>query len=164
VLYGAMGDFLFPNEGGIADVFERLVDDGAFVEPIQVVYRAHPRFQSPLEKMKRMHHVIPDRGATYFGDKLAGFEMEDADERHLINSLYHADVVVTAGSTFAMDAAVFDKPIVCVGLTGRRRTSGTGSPSNDPTTTIPTSRRSSRPAASALHMLRMHWRLMSIGI
>jgi hypothetical protein len=118
VLYAAMGDFLFANEGGIAEVFEQLVESGAFVAPVQLLYRAHPRFPSPLEKMKTLHHVIPDRGATYLNDSLVAFEMEAADERHLINSLYHADVVVTAGSTCIMDAAAFDKPTVCVAFDG----------------------------------------------
>ncbi len=118
VLYGAMGDFLFPHEGGLAQVFERITEQGMIQAPVQFVYRAHPKFKSPLEKMQNMKHVRPDRGVTYKSESLASFEMEDADERHLMNSIYHADVIVTAGSTFAIDAAVFDKPTICVGFDG----------------------------------------------
>lgn len=39
----------------------------------------------------------------------------DAD-RHLADSLYHADIVITWASTMIIDAAVFDKPIVLVGF------------------------------------------------
>ncbi|MSR85683.1 hypothetical protein EXS71_04615 [Candidatus Uhrbacteria bacterium] len=67
--------------------------------------------------MKRLHHVMPERKATY-QEGLSGFEMEEADEHHLINSIYHADLVMTAGSTFAIDAAVFDKPIICIAFDG----------------------------------------------
>src|SRR3989338_642765 len=134
ILYGAMGDFLFPHEGEIADVLEQLISSKKIHYTAQVIFRAHPKFQSPFERMKTMRYVKPDRGATYLrpaeqkessGDTrhfihgdLRSMEMELSDMRHLINSLYHSDVVVTGASTMAIDAAVLDKPTVCVGFNG----------------------------------------------
>lgn len=116
LLYGAMGDFLFPNEGRVAFVLEDLIKNNLISHDVQVLYRAHPKFQSPLEKMRTLSHVLPDRGATYHTKNMSSFEMEANDEKRLINSIYHADIVITAGSTFAIDAAALDKPIICIGF------------------------------------------------
>lgn len=45
-------------------------------------------------------------------------------DRHLADSLYHADLVITWASTMIIDAAVFDKPIVLVGFDSAPRTYG----------------------------------------
>lgn len=42
-------------------------------------------------------------------------------DRHLADSIYHADVIVTWASTMIIDAAVFGKPIVLVGFDAEKR-------------------------------------------
>lgn len=111
ILYGAMGDFLFKHEGEIANTFDELMESGKIREPAIMVFRKHPAFASPLERMQAMRHVVPDtaraeRWST--GDPAADFE----DLKHFINSLYHSDIVVTAASTVGMEAAIFDKPVI----------------------------------------------------
>ena len=113
ILYGAIGDLLFSTEGGIAAVFSRLIADGDIADPAQVLFRAHPAFASPLAMIRSFPHVRVDEG----GQVLSGsrkIRMDLGHTAHLINSIAHADVVVTAGSTFAIDACVLDKPVVCV--------------------------------------------------
>ena len=39
-------------------------------------------------------------------------ELSSNDESHLINTLYHSDVMVTLASTIVIDAAAFDLPTV----------------------------------------------------
>ncbi len=132
ILYGAMGDFLFPNEGGMADVLEELIDpvrsqtpkasaysqgnqtsngveSRAIQEPAQVLFRAHPKFNSPLERMKGMKHVKPDKDVSNStGDFM----------KHLINSIYHSDIVVAGASTIVIDSIMLAKPVICVGFDG----------------------------------------------
>ena len=121
VLYGAIGDYLFPHEGELADVFESLVTSGALSQNTQVIFRAHPAFSSPLEYMHGLAHVQPDRNATYTDSVLQHWDMTTANTVHLINSIYHADVVVTAGSTLMIEAALLDKSIVSVAFDGRSK-------------------------------------------
>ncbi len=116
VLYGAVGDFLFPTEGKLANAFERI---GKELD-MQFVFRAHPAFKSPLEKLTGLTHVFPDRNAAYRAAEEGSYQMEDANIRHLINSLYHADVVLTSGSSFLVDAAAFDKPTVTIAFDGEK--------------------------------------------
>ena len=113
ILYGALGNLLFPAEGGIAAVFSRLIDDGDITEPAQLLFRAHPAHTSPLTMIQSFRHVRVDAG----GKPLAGAQGIRQDlslTAHLINSVAHADVVVTTGTTFAIDACVLDRPVVCV--------------------------------------------------
>lgn len=119
VLYGAMGDFLFPYEGEVADILEELIESGKIGENIQVLFRAHPKFSSPLERMKGMGHVKPDRRATYLTGELKSVEIEEEDEKHLINSIYHSDLVIAGASTIALDSVLFDKPVICIGFDGK---------------------------------------------
>jgi len=113
ILYGAVGDLLFPAERGIAAVFSGLIEDGDITEPAQVLFRPHPAHASPLAMIRSFRYVRVDAG----GKPLAGAHGIKQDlslTAHLINSIAHADVVVTTGSTFAIDACVLDRPVVCV--------------------------------------------------
>lgn len=116
ILYAAIGDFLFPQEGEMADVFERLIDSGRITDNAVVVFRAHPAFKSPLERMRSLRHVIPDRKADYRGNDLRQWDMKDESNAHLVNSIRHASVVVTAGSTMMIEAALCGKPVITVGF------------------------------------------------
>lgn len=112
VLFGAMGDFLFPKEGEIAEVFEELVEQGKIPRDLVMLFRAHPAFLSPLEKIKSMRHVVPDRGARYSGGKIESWEMGEKEMTHLINSIIHSEMVITSGSTMALDAIALGKPAI----------------------------------------------------
>lgn len=115
ILYGAMGDFLFPREGEIADILEELIASGKIKEPARVIFRTHPKFKSSLERMKGMLHVIPDRAVA---SESGGIALTREDNDRMINSLFHCDVLVTGASTMAIDGAALDKPIVCVAFDG----------------------------------------------
>ncbi len=100
ILYAAVGDYIFRHEGEVADVFEKLIEEGKLPEDCVVVFRAHPAFTSPLERIAGMRHVVP----------------ESTPEP--VSSLCHAAVVVTAGSTMMLEAALFDKPVITVAFDG----------------------------------------------
>lgn len=121
ILYGAMGDWLFPHEGEMAEVFEELMEEGKIGQKATMIFRAHPAFISPLERMKKLKYVVPDKvlGQNFntVGDPL----IDQDDLAHFINSLYHSDVVVTAASTVGLDAVVFDKPLISVSFDGKSK-------------------------------------------
>lgn len=110
-----MGDFMNPYEEDVAETFEKLMQTGKIRTPSVMIFRAHPSFTSPLKKIETMRHVVPDitQGGHKFavGDPKTDFE----DMRHLINSLYHSDVVV-AVSSIGLEAIVFDKPTISLVL------------------------------------------------
>lgn len=117
IMYGAMGGFLFIHEDEMPDVLEDIVEKKLKEDNVQVLYRAHPKFMVAEEKLKTMRHVVMDTGGKFFDD------MEESriskENVRLINSIYHSDVLVTGASTMAIDAAVLDKPIICVSFNGK---------------------------------------------
>lgn len=118
ILYAAIGDSLFPHEGELANVFESLIENGELDKNCQVIFRAHPAFKSPLERMTHLKHVVPDRGAEYSGQSFELWDMNQKHIAHFINSIRHADVIVTSGSTVILDAVGEGKPVVSVAFDG----------------------------------------------
>lgn len=114
ILYGAMGDGLFPHEGEIAEVFEEMAETHMIPEDCVMVFRAHPAFPSPLERIKGMRYVVPDRNVITLGGQVHRWEMGEKEVAHLINSIVHSEMMVTAGSTMALDALVLGKPAISV--------------------------------------------------
>lgn len=116
ILYGAMGTLLFLRENDVPQIFGKLIAANAFGEPAQIWYRQHPKF--PIaEGVAGAEGVYIDRGASM--RKGSG---ERGASEELFRQLYHADVVVTAASTFAIDAALLDKPVVCIAFDGSAKT------------------------------------------
>ena len=114
ILYGALGDYLFPREGDISELFETLVDQGKLPGDLVMIFRAHPQFTSPLDRMESMRHVVPDRNALYRGAGLTEWDMGEREFQHLMNSIYHSEFVITSASTMALDAVALGKPAISV--------------------------------------------------
>lgn len=114
ILFGAMGDFLFAKEGEIAEIFEELVEEEKIPNNLVMLFRAHPAFDSPLEKMKSLKHVISDRNAVYPAGNLNDWDMGRREVSHLINSIVHSEMVINAGSTIGLDAIALEKPAISI--------------------------------------------------
>ena len=113
ILYGAMGEFLFTRERDMITIFDELLAHDPALQDVQVVFRAHPSFipeGSELD-MTRVRVFKP----SGFTGASRGF----SNERILMSMIYHADVVITCGSTFGIDAFVLDRPLICVAFDGR---------------------------------------------
>ncbi len=55
------------------------------------------------------------------GEGVKESEIDSEDEQRLVDSLAHADVVVTGHSTIVIDAAAFDRPIVVIAFDEKER-------------------------------------------
>ena len=66
---------------------------------------------------------IPDKLAIDVPENAGDFLQADiaAGDAHLADLLYNSDVVIAFASTLAIDAAVFNKPIVFIGFDGDKR-------------------------------------------
>jgi len=112
VLYGAMGTLLFVRENDLPEIFGALIDRNKFTMPLEVLYRQHPKFLIG-ETAQSFPGIHIDRDANIRN----GVDERSASQE-LFRAIQYADVVVTAASTFAIDAALLDKPIVCVAFDG----------------------------------------------
>jgi hypothetical protein len=113
VLYGTATPHLAPAEHLVV---QRLARDLAAAEALgspQLLVRLHPgdaggRFRDWRPGPSTALQVPGQRG----GGRLGGYCPTLEDNRELVSSIHHADVVVNLASTLTLDAALCDRPVV----------------------------------------------------
>ncbi|HUQ88873.1 MAG TPA: CDP-glycerol glycerophosphotransferase family protein [Vicinamibacterales bacterium] len=88
----------------------------------QVLVRLHPRdeFDAYKEFANTPHVIIekPFRDTVKVADGLA-IDVMPENQKHLGDTLHHADVVVNVASTISIEACIFDTPVVNINFDGR---------------------------------------------
>jgi hypothetical protein len=112
---------LYPHYDRVLRVMTEAIARGRWPYPCQILVRVHPR--DDLDRYRDfagMPHVIvekPFRSTVRAGDGLA-VDITAESQQHLADTLRHSDVVVQVASTIAVEAAVFDTPVVNVSFDG----------------------------------------------
>ena len=120
LLFAGIGTFLNPHESETVELVSEALKSGKLPDDVQILFRPHPNFLIEKERIDALGNVIFDNTvATYTGSERTSWEMDRNKIAHLVNSLRHADVVVTTASTMTIDAVAFDKPVVCVAFDGK---------------------------------------------
>ena len=100
----------------LADAMNRRVFGDA-----QILVRLHPRDEmSAYDEFRSTPHVIiekPFRDTVKVADGLA-IDVMPENQRHLGDTLCHADVVVNVASTITIEACIFDTPVVNICFDG----------------------------------------------
>ncbi|HJZ72595.1 MAG TPA: CDP-glycerol glycerophosphotransferase family protein [Vicinamibacterales bacterium] len=112
---------LYPHHDHVLRVLADAVRSGAWRHDVQVLVRLHPRDdRAAYAAFERLPHVIiekPFRSTVRAGDGLA-IDVTEENQRHLADTLRHSDVVVNVASTIAIEAAIFDTPVVNISFDG----------------------------------------------
>jgi len=97
------------------------MQSGAWRHSVQILVRLHPRDElEAYAAFLGVPNVIvekPFRGTVRAGDGLS-VDVTAENQRHLANTMHHSDVVVNVASTIAIEAAIFDTPVVNVSFDG----------------------------------------------
>ena len=119
LLYAANSAIWTPSEPRLIEELSHRLADCAALRAHRIVVRIHP-----LDRYSRWEHfedrsrgVIISQPWRQDGN---GFGVDD--QAFLINSLAHADVCINMASTISLDAAVLDRPVVCVAFAGEQGT------------------------------------------
>jgi hypothetical protein len=106
---------LYPHHRHTIKVLQQAMDTGAFGEPVQLLVRVHPRDDlSQYNEFRGVPHIIiekPFRQTVQAGDGMAA-DVTSESQRHLADTMRHSDVVMNVASTIAIEAAIFDTPVV----------------------------------------------------
>jgi len=96
------------------------MDDGR-LQNAQVLVRLHPRDEvEAYREFTNVAHVIiekPFRDTVKVADGLA-IDVMPENQKHLGDTLCHADVVVNVASTISVEACIFDTPVVNICFDG----------------------------------------------
>lgn len=113
----------FGHHDFVIDRLLAAIKAGAISEPADVLVRLHPRDEVHLyEKYAGLPHIVVEkafrRTAARSGDGMdVDFMAENT--RHLADTLHHSDVVLNVASTIAIEASIFDTPVINIGFDGQ---------------------------------------------
>ena len=97
---------------------------GEFLEEVEILARPYPRTDFPQEKLERIRRdygIISFSATKHVGGGDADWEFDEESIWMLENTLAHADVVITMYSTFFIEAAIFNKPLIGVAFDGLKK-------------------------------------------
>lgn len=120
---------LYPHHDHVLDVLVAAIRDGR-LGAAQVLVRLHPRDDmTHYAAFAHVPEVIlekPFRTTVKAGDGMA-VDVTAASQQHLADTMQHSDVVVNVASTIAIEAAIFDTPVVNISFDGREESPWTRS-------------------------------------
>jgi len=106
---------LYSHHDQILRVMIRAISAGRWPCPAQILVRLHPRDdRAAYAAFENVPHVIIEkrfRSTVRTGDGL-DVDVTADNQRHLADTLRHTAVIVNVGSTIAIEAAIFDTPVV----------------------------------------------------
>lgn len=90
----------------------------------EVLVRPYPRFDLPVEAMERIKKQYGFRvesSMAHAGTGNDSWEFDEASITLLINTLHHADLIITMYSTFFIEGAVAGKPLIGIAFDGEQK-------------------------------------------
>ena len=100
---------IYLSEDKLPALVDEMIENGVIRGEVQAIFTRHPK--SSFEE------------SEYGFDKLSNVKLYnlfdskfvfDNTEKTFVNIMYHSDVILNVASTVAIDAAVFDTPVICV--------------------------------------------------
>jgi len=96
-------------------------DQGRFAVPVNILIRPHPLdnpdFYAEFSKLPNVWVDQPGTKRNFTSEPISNnVEMDEADMLNLKHTLMYGDVHLQYGSTLALEAAIFDKPVVNIGF------------------------------------------------
>jgi CDP-Glycerol:Poly(glycerophosphate) glycerophosphotransferase len=113
----------FPHHAYVIERLLEAIASGAIAAPSSLLIRLHPRDDlKHFERYAGLPHVVVEKAfrttAARSSDGMdADFMIENT--RHLADTLCHSDVVLNVASTLAIEAAIFDTPVINIGFDGQ---------------------------------------------
>jgi hypothetical protein len=109
----------FPYHASVIDCLVSALGSGALRRPASLLVRVHPRDDiRPYERFRSAHVVVEKAFRPTATRSADGMDVDFMPEnvRHLADTLYHSDVVLNVASTIAIEASIFDTPVVNIGF------------------------------------------------
>lgn len=120
ILYAGAGNQLAPYDEEILADFLEAIEKGTIDTSPQVLVRPHPKYVYHAEKIPERPFWALDRPGSLVGNT-SDFEFSKDDVVHLMNSLYHANVLIHTASTLGVEAAIFDTPTITIAYDGHAK-------------------------------------------
>ena len=118
IFYAPWGDKFADTDWEFLEMLGRAISEGSLPNDLQILVRMPPSDNVNWRPFPLTYPILFNYPGVEFGRHRKANEMSYQDLLHLADSLYYSEVVVTPPSTIAIDAAVFDKPVVLMAFDG----------------------------------------------
>ena len=122
IVYAVSGKAGLHIDLGIVKMLRDAIKNHAIARDAEILFRAYPRYDFSQEKVA---HITRELGClvrpvmTHVGEGRDNWEFDEDAISFLANTLAHADAVVALYTTFFIEAAIFDKPLIAVAFDER---------------------------------------------
>jgi hypothetical protein len=122
ILYALSGKVGMDTDASMLETLHEAMANKTFGDNVQVLIRPYPKSdfsEGRIEKMQKKYGFLTYSASGSVGTGKDRWEFDGRSIRLLLNTLAHSDVIVSTYSTFFIEAAIFDKPIVAVAFDGQ---------------------------------------------
>lgn len=114
IVYAFSGKLGIANDGAMLEKLAEFRDAGAFGPDVQVLVRPYPRYDFPAGQIEhlRSRGFLVEPAMSHIGGFRDDWEFDARALSLLANTLAHADVILSMYSTFFVEGAIFDRPLV----------------------------------------------------
>ena len=125
VTYAASTEGFIIDEPDIIEIIYKEIQGGRLGTPAQLLVRIHPISSPALQaeyfrRFSGRPNLVVQRPGRPSGLH-DGWDPSRSDMATLASTIYYSDVVLDVASTFTIDAAALDKPVVCIAFGGGRK-------------------------------------------
>lgn len=124
VVYAFSGKQGLHIDFDILNIVNEARKNGGIKEIVEVLARPYPRTDFPedkLEKIRNEYGILVFSSTKHVGGGNNDWEFDEESIFFLENTLAHADIIITMYSTFFIEAAIFDKPLIGVAFDGSKK-------------------------------------------
>ncbi|MBI2055924.1 MAG: CDP-glycerol glycerophosphotransferase family protein [Candidatus Sungbacteria bacterium] len=124
IVYGTSGKGSLWIDLDILGIVAEEIKKQSFGEPFELLLRAHPRYDLPahkLEFIRNQYHFLAIPSTKHLGGGQNDWEFDEEKTAFLANTLAHADIIISMYSTFFIEAAVFDRPLIGIAFDGEKK-------------------------------------------
>lgn len=118
ILFAPTGAVLTDIDWQYCDIFRKALENGDLPIDLFFLIRNHPTRPADLSKFYNDSRFIIETPGIPFGDNVKATEMDQETVLHLINSIYHSELVITVNTSLVLDGIIFDKPQIILGFDG----------------------------------------------
>lgn len=120
LFYAAPGDWKAAYDDEVVRDIIQGIEERNMPQNTHILLRPHPKYESKARSLRHPSLTMESPGKYLGGNRLAWY-FEDEDVAHLANTIYHSAIVINTESTLSLEAALLDKPIICIGYDGAHR-------------------------------------------
>lgn len=122
IVYAVSGKAGLHIDLGIVKMIREAIQKKDIADIPEILFRPYPRYDFSMEKVLRLTRELGCLARPvmlHVGEGRDSWEFDEEAISFLINTLAHADAVVALYTTFFIEAAIFDKPLIAVGFDER---------------------------------------------